>query len=1705
MKTIKFLALLMCLCLSTLTVKAQDETGGSGDDTETSATDTSTAKSYTLGGGYNSSVGGTGEVALSFSAQYGEFDLCNKTVDPAVYSGYRIVCSDPVNVQVKVVYEDDTRYPTLNDGNNSYTFETNLGNVTNIGVYCNDSGGTGSVTIKEAYLVLASTGEEEMTNSSGTNSWSYSVDATVESSATKYIFSQQYGQYALSDKEEISLSDYTGVKVNCSDVNDVQLKVVYSDNSTEKYATLKDGETTYTFETDLGNVTLVVLQANGADGGSIILNSAYLVKAGEAETEGMTYDLTNNTQNCTYSEGVTSGETSLSFSAQWGQFSLCNKSEIDITEYSGFKVTCSNPNNVQLKVSFTAGDDSYPQFDEDGVCSYTFPTDRGNVTLIAVQAKEDEASVTITSAYLVKASETEEMSNAENSNSYWYTTEPVVTTGAATYTFSAQYGQYALSDKEEIDLSEYTGVKVNCSDVNDVQLKVVYSDNSTEKYVTLNDGETTYTFETDLGNVTLVALQAKGSDGGSITLNSAYLIKAASESSEETMIYKGVSASNPQCTANYPENSVSAVTFSALWGSAYLMEDDNTYATFTYGDGKTVYYTISFAEPTSQKLWVEMDYLDDSNNFTNSNIGFEIAANSTTYSFTISDEVLGTVAKSIDGIKIEANDQDTSIYPFTVYIASITSTESEIDALLSVNNLGSASFNATYNGSTRTITYSDTYGGCGWWFGDQDLSAYAGVEVAFKTATTDYIQLVVQYLNENSRNSSKTDTITASSATTGWGKMTDGKTLYVPFNDYAARVMQIYVQNGKTADAQIKIVGARLIEKAVEGQAYTYEMNLSGYALANWQKSTTSDESDSATTSSNEGGSGTIEVDDEAGTATLTFAEDFGGLGWKNWSEAIANVGKWNLAQFDRVEISYTADDSEWDTNEQYFELFTQLNDYESGDLKSIIAKNSSSSTGVITLPITDTGTYTDADDVTVEGDNIDWTGCGQLVILASKADMAITVTGIKFIRDAYTVDSSGGTYNLSTGDVSLPKVGSSSANIYVYGDGSTEGHTIKFQLNSSGTYNIYLEDATINTTNTALTSGIAIPRGVTVNLYVAGDSLAQLGESTNTYTPTEYKSYIKGSTYGIRSGLGSTLKINLDKNTTLYVGTVSESDDSPSKYGLYFLGTEFQTENSNPDSTIFPWGTSLYVTGVWCGIYLGEDLTAETNLKGTNMYVTATGDSSSSVGDDMPTWTDPDHSEAGPVTDDSGNVIHYVCAIYSKCNNKQIDISDGSFVISATGTDTYGIYSSVSQSGGGNAIYVGWCYLEVTATKCVLHRVDDGYYNQALIQSEEAPTISLNGPFCAHYSYTQNWDQSASDYGTNYYWYCDGTSWGSSVFASIQTNVLLDDYHAATSGYPYTTSSFQPIEIEYVNRKLYTGWNTISLPFDYNLNPNDTVDVDDYSDPYTSTKEVEARQIISYYATFDNITPTKDDDGVVTYTFTPTSTKPTDGNESSTDLKLSHDVAYLVYVDPATYGKTSSTGTEGDDGNDEPAEADADVDDNDASDEVETTIQADEDGAIEVMFTMQNYPTLYGQENGDDASTADELKVVFTPMTLYSTEEDGGDKYKLIRRTDNSTYGFTNYFNLPATHVTLPGYRAYLESESAGGAEVKLSAIFSDDTEDDMSTTGITEVADVDKDPVVDVYGVDGKLIRIAKESVATSGLTKGVYIVGGKKVAVK
>ncbi len=1370
------------------------------------------------------------------------------------------------------------------------------------------------------------------------------------------------------------------------------------------------------------------------------------------------------------------GEVRLDIPAMNGdEFDLCDKESVDPAEYSGYRIVCSDPVNVQIKVVYENGT-RYPEL-AGGENTYTFETTLGSITNIAVYSNSGGGSVTIKEAFLIKTAGDggeDETTYDLTAGTWGCTYSGGVTSGRTDLNFTSQWGQFNICDGTPVDTSDYSGVRISCSDPDNVQLKVTYAGYADGKYAELAEGDNVYNFETGLGNVTLIAVQDRNTGSGSVTLNSAYLIKTAA-AGEEQMVYKGVPYGN--ATAVYAENSVTSVTYTANYGAVYLVDGDD-YASFACGGGTTRYYTVTFRDPTPAKLWVDFEYASETDGFTAVSTGCSIEEGSTVAMFALDEATCEN--HDIDRIAIKANDGGAE-YPFTVMVAGITSTEDFGEAYLSSARLGTAGFSdASYDASTGTITYPEEYGGLGWWFGDADLSGYAGVEVAFKTETTDYIQLVVEYLKTNSSDGTRTDTISASSGTTGWGNMTDGRTLYVGFDEqYASRVLQIYVQNGKTAGGTIKVAGARLIEKPMDGQPYAYEMNLAGYALTNWVKSR-----DGGLPGAVTDNSGAITVDDGTGTAKLSFSEAFGGLGWKNWSEAAANAGKWNLAQFDRVEITYTADGMEdWD-EDTYIELFTQLNDYDTGELSNITAANTSSGKGTIVLPVSG-GTYRDAADRTVDGDGIDWTGCGQLVILASKADMEVTVTGIRFVREAGTVETAGGTYDLGGGDAVLPKASSSDAVYHVKGNGVPGKHTIKFPLNSRGTYNVYLEDAAIDTSeDDALISGLTIPRGVTVNLHVLGDSAEITGDGTALAAKT---SAIKGKTYGIRAALGSNLYIYMDRSATLDVG---------GDYGIYFLGNNLYMNNFTARGDDMFIG-QINVTGKWCGIYLGEELTL-CEVLCTNMTVAATGDSGTGVPGDMPAYYTGRSSEADSdgITGDyytAGDTAHYVCGIYN-ASQTEFDFCGGKFVITAEGDETYGTFS-VKRNG--QACWFMYGSYVITATKCVMHRTDDaGKWGGTVNFERESVSISYNGPFCAHKDYVQNWDGTADDYMRQYYWYCDDEGNGS---GNEYTAFVIDDNYSAK--YAYTFNSEQTYgEVLYVNRLLYAGWNTLCLPYRYDLSPDDdryeNSDEDEGLEDYSGQKE--ARDVISKYADFSNAEKEVGGDGTETLSFT---SYPTSAGASAGDIFLAPDHAYLVYV---------------------PEDAE----------------NLGDDGAVTVKFTskydnwqshgsvagnsdhlvhlvaVSNTPGAHDRGDAYDGASDEPLVTVFAPERMTKSTAEASNLYKIGGQYTESRDGqgntvrtMWNYFNRPPeSGAVVPDYRALLDATdySVTAGTLNIKAV---DGGADNGTAGIKIVGNAAASSGdVRVYSVSGQLVRIVPaDGDAVSGLAGGVYVIDGRKVAVK
>ncbi len=1287
-------------------------------------------------------------------------------------------------------------------------------------------------------------------------------------------------------------------------------------------------------------------------------------------------------------------------------------------------------------------------------------------------------------------------------------------TGKIGVTFSSNYAQLELTDKitptDSIDVTEYTGYKIVCSEVNNVQLKVTYEDMmdvaNGDEYIALSTGTNEHSFLTGHGKVTMLALQDNGSGGttsSSCIIDAAYLIKAATEeggeTTEEAMVYYTSDTTyNYTFGASYVAYSPE-ITYSQQYGENYIVNADGTPFTFTSSDEDTYTFTITLAEAADIDLMLESRYMDDSNTEQNLSYNFPgISAGSTSCTFTVNAS--SVTEHDIAYIKIKSSTSSTTTsgeegsettvnnYPATVKFASITAEVTGDDiqgdfdnyftlpknVCASDHTIGGSDFTTvddpaknTYVADDRTITFNSAYAGYGWWLGGydettgegegatvsranvEDYSIYQGIEVAFKTTATseELIQLVVEYFRDDK--CTEGDIVTSATYVLGSGdgeNFGTGQTLYIDFSQtYASRMYQIYVQNGSESGRKVQLIGARLIPKSNDEETYSYKVNLAGYATSNWNS-----ENDNITINELDG-------DDFLGTADLTFTEGYSdntiGLGWHNWGNT--GDGAFNLAQFDEVRIYYDYELTESEVSAVDDEVEEEdpssgdddfviqaLYNNSSDDASYNVAQKDDNSDKLITLTVA-AGPYLDSSGETVT--DFDWTHVGQIVLQVNKA-CTVKIDSIVFWRNTRTAPEVQ-TIDLTTAE-NNSIANRTGGTVYVEGDGTQTGATFSFPLNATGTYDIHLKDGVvINNKNSesTLNAGITIPRGVTVNLYVDGATS------------------VTSSTYGIYGYPGSNLYITMADETQVNKTATTAEDsaddttedsseetiklDITANYGIYFLGNNFSLlgdvsyyHNGSGDDTADNVHGQTTIDAVYCGMYFGTEVNS-VNCGNTKLTVNVSANSDENTPDDMPTGPNPEE----------GN--HYVCAFYYAGNSSQVNLYTGVYKFLAPGTETYGAYFCRTN---GNCFYLGWGYFEFQATKCVVHKSDvsNAKYVAGFTTSGDDAIVVLRGPFCAHVDWTDDYN------GITYYWYCDGTN-GSSVFSSISNLTLrFYDEDADTTGYPLNYAVSSVNMAEYVNRTLKTGWNTVCLPYEYSLDPSDETDVDE--DYATENSEVEARTIISKYALFDTLEKKQDEsDGSYYYEFTSTSVS------TAESPKLDANKAYLLYVDPETEGIQR-----------------------------ETT----------VMFTKA-YADLVDvtddYDGGED--TSESLLTVFHPEDLEPAE-DGGEHYKLVNTTDASG-NVVNYFNRPLTTMTIPGYRCYLDGSrlSENGETVNIKAI---DSTDDNNTTGIqlVDLADDIAAGDVKVYNMGGQLIKIVPAGGSISaGLMKGVYVVDGKKVAVK
>ncbi len=311
--------------------------------------------------------------------------------------------------------------------------------------------------------------------------------------------------------------------------------------------------------------------------------------------------------------------------------------------------------------------------------------------------------------------------------------------------------------------------------------------------------------------------------------------------------------------------------------------------------------------------------------------------------------------------------------------------------------------------------------------------------------------------------------------------------------------------------------------------------------------------------------------------------------------------------------------------------------------------------------------------------------------------------------------------------------------------------------------------------------------------------------------------SSIKGNKYAVYAGEGSKLYIECELEEALMLS---------GENGIYNLGG-FLHMDGKPVYPSFETGKAE-ITAEYCGIYSPSGL----DVKATDLNILITGSSA----EDRPAVGIRVGETQTESSDLSSNVV-------------SIDASRGE--------GTYGIWLD-----HGATLYCGGTDLTVSATRCVLHHTwyYGGNYQWGTEWGQDgnshASSLVLNGPFDGPHP-------AGDGYGE---WYCDDWFSGNAVFT------LRD-----RTDFPFHNRIENIQKLQYVNRVLYKGWNTLCLPFSYSTE----IAYDD--------EENEARRWIDDYTLYSGYDTRQDGEGSSEAVLHFSSIDP--GGQ------LAHNQAYLVHV----------------------------------------------------------------------------------------------------------------------------------------------------------------------------------------------------------------
>ncbi len=220
----------------------------------------------------------------------------------------------------------------------------------------------------------------------------------------------------------------------------------------------------------------------------------------------------------------------------------------------------------------------------------------------------------------------------------------------------------------------------------------------------------------------------------------------------------------------------------------FVITDYSTYLTDSYSSGDTLTITAVLESDGYFNGTVGANGSDGWGSISDgyeSSDGSEVTA---TYSFVVGSEEYAEVQVwYMSGTYVNLTSLTIDVTPATTSTGS-TFTVNGAD-------LGSSNYNGSYDSATQTLSYTASYGCCGWWFGSGSTYNLESFTVTLtENDDSEWWQVVVEYVDGTSSTANGTST-----------------ELTVTCED--ACIKQIYIQNGSSADQTITVSSVSAVER----------------------------------------------------------------------------------------------------------------------------------------------------------------------------------------------------------------------------------------------------------------------------------------------------------------------------------------------------------------------------------------------------------------------------------------------------------------------------------------------------------------------------------------------------------------------------------------------------------------------------------------------------------------------------------------------------------------------------------------------------------------------------------------------------------------------------------------------------------------------------------------------------------------------------